>query len=120
VIVGHYRIGRTLNAACTEARGHTALRGSISGDGGGLDAGESLEPVHDPLIDIQKSVIVFLRKLVVEGGRLSGHMSSVEPQMFTAQVEKTLRQERCGGDQDERQRYLNWNKGAACKLSASS
>ena len=54
------------------------------------------------MIHIQKSVIILLRKLVVEAGRLRDHVDGVEPEMLSAQVDETLGQERCRGDQDKR------------------
>ena len=40
--------------------------------------------------------------------------------MFSAQVDETLGQERCRGDQDKRKGYLNRHKGASCNLSSPS
>lgn len=78
------------------------LRRQVPGYGSSLDARQPLQPVHNPLIHIQKSVIILLRKLMVEAGRLRDHVDGVEPEMLSAQVDETLGQQRRRGDQDKR------------------
>ena len=67
------------------------LRRQVPDYSGRLNPRQPLQPVHNPLIHIQKSVIILLRKLMVEAGRL-GNDVSVKPEMFSAQVDETLGQ----------------------------